>query len=52
MTIQGEPDEDETPLGVTADDDGNCFVFYRGRDTNIIKKYHNMIWKIWKYRIL
>ena len=50
MTIQGAPDE--TPLGVAADDDGNCFVFYRGRDTNIIKKYHNMIWKIWKYRIL
>ena len=48
MTIQGAPGE--TPLGVTADDNGNFFVFYRGRDTSIIKKYQNMIWKIWKYR--
>ena len=48
MTIQSAPDE--TPLGVTADDNGNFFVFYRGRDTSIIKKYQNMIWKIWKYR--
>lgn len=43
MTIQSSPDE--SPLGVTADENGNFFVFYKGPDTSIIKKYQNTIWK-------
>jgi hypothetical protein len=43
MTIQSSPDE--SPLGVTADENGNFFVFYKGPDTNIIKKFQNTILK-------
>jgi hypothetical protein len=43
MTIQSDPDE--SPLGVTADENGNFFVFYKCPDKSIIKKYQNMIWK-------
>jgi hypothetical protein len=43
MTIQSDPDE--SPLGVTADENGNFFVFYKGPDTSIIKKFQNTIWK-------
>ena len=43
MTIQSSPDE--SPLGVTADENGNFFVFYKGPDTSIIKKYQNTILK-------
>jgi hypothetical protein len=43
MTIQSSPDE--SPLGVTADENGNFFVFYKGPDTSIIKKFQNTILK-------
>ena len=43
MTIQSSPDE--SPLGVTADENGNFFVFYKCPDTNIIKKFQNTILK-------
>ena len=43
MTIQSSPDE--SPLGVTADENGNFFVFYKGTDTSIIKKFQNTILK-------
>ena len=43
MTIQSSPDE--SPLGVTADENGNIFVFYKCPDTNIIKKFQNTILK-------
>ena len=50
ITIQSSPDE--SPLGVTADENGNFFVFYKGTDTNIIKKFQNMIWKYRFNRIM
>jgi hypothetical protein len=50
MTIQSSPDE--SPLGVTADENGNFFVFYKGPDTSIIKKFQNMIWKYRFNRIM
>jgi len=43
MTIQSSPDE--SPLGVTAYENGNFFVFYKGPDTSIIKKFQNTILK-------
>ena len=43
MTIQSSPDE--SPLGVTADENGNFFVFYKCPDTSIIKKFQNTILK-------
>ena len=46
MTIQSSPDE--SPLGVTADENGNFFVFYKCPDTSIIKKFQNTILK-YKY---
>jgi hypothetical protein len=50
MTIQSSPGE--SPLGVTADENGNFFVFYKGPDTSIIKKFQNMIWKYRFNRIM
>jgi hypothetical protein len=43
MTIQSSPDE--SPLQVTADDNGKFFVFYKGPDTSIIKIFQNTILK-------
>ena len=50
MTIQSSPGE--SPLGVTADENGNFFVFYKGPDTSIIKKFQNIIWKYRFNRIM
>jgi hypothetical protein len=43
MTIQSSPDE--SPLHVTADENGKFFVFYKGPDTSIIKIFQNTILK-------
>ena len=50
MTIQSSPDE--SPLGVTADENGNFFVFYKCPDTSIIKKFQNTILKYRFNRIM
>ena len=50
MTIQSSPGE--LPFGVTADENGNFFVFYKGPDTSIIKKFQNIIWKYRFNRIM
>jgi len=50
MTIQSSPNE--SPLGVTADENGNFFVFYKGPDTSIIKKFQNTILKYKFNRIM
>ena len=43
MTIKSSPDE--SPLHVTADENGKFFVFYKGPDTSIIKIFQNTILK-------
>jgi hypothetical protein len=50
MTIKSSPEE--SPLGVTADENGNFFVFYKCPDTSIIKKFQNTILKYRFNRIM